>query len=668
MLAAAALYLMVGVWVLRPALRAPSEMLPFPAVVAESPALDHSDQLFVVSTVVRNATRLLSRPWALFDSGQCYPMANAATLGEHGLGEGLLAVVPWLVTRDPVITYNVVILLTIWIPGLTMYALVYYWTRSVAAASVSGLLFAFAPWRVIDPSHPFVHGNQWIPAALLFAHRVFAYRRWRDAAWLTLFVCLQLLESLYPLTGLAILGSVYGLYLTVRYARRFPALIPKLLAVAAVSGSLAVLVLGPYLRSQATWGILKGRDAYAGRAIDFAYGGLLYPGSVALCLMALGLLDRLRGARRSEAGYDPRLVFLGAGLILACSPWVYSLARGVVPGVDAVRAFGAVRYAVLVVVAFLAGYGMAALVEGRGAMTRRAVTGVVLAAALIETFCSPLIGRPFEQAPNQTAWRVRPPDELIALYRGAGSGAVLDLPFNFSLGAKLHDMSYYIFMGAYHGQPVAACYNSFEVPLQRDIAALAMRLPDPAAADALYALGFRTVMVHEELLFPRQRGAYAQRLSMGSGQTRLRPVGSTASHEALRFESDVPIEIGFGALAPADDGAEPVDVAPPGSPLGFAFVNRSAATYRHPDPIVPTPMLVRWRTESGDTVRSDTVRFLLPIALARGDRAVRHTIVPVPSTAGVYQVTVAPVASPDAVLARQMVRVRVPTASPGVHS
>jgi len=58
-----------------------------------------------------------------------------------------------------------------------MYALVYFWTGSVSAAFVAGLLFGIHPGRIGDPAHPYVHGNQWTPLALLFAHRLFARRR-----------------------------------------------------------------------------------------------------------------------------------------------------------------------------------------------------------------------------------------------------------------------------------------------------------------------------------------------------------------------------------------------------------------------------------------------------------------------------------------------------------
>ncbi len=49
-------------------------------------------------------------------------MPRAATLGEHMIGEGILGLVPDLLFREPILTYNVVLILLPCIGGLAMYA------------------------------------------------------------------------------------------------------------------------------------------------------------------------------------------------------------------------------------------------------------------------------------------------------------------------------------------------------------------------------------------------------------------------------------------------------------------------------------------------------------------------------------------------------------------
>src|SRR5690606_35611639 len=146
---AALAYLCIALFVLRAVLPSPGTLLPYPALLDwdSSPKmdltlLDHRDQSMVVSVVSRNAAILTSEPWNLFAGfGQCHPMPRSYTLGEHMIGPSLFAALPYLVTRDPILSYNVALVFTLWIPGLTMFALSYRFTRSPAAAFVAGMLF-----------------------------------------------------------------------------------------------------------------------------------------------------------------------------------------------------------------------------------------------------------------------------------------------------------------------------------------------------------------------------------------------------------------------------------------------------------------------------------------------------------------------------------------------
>jgi len=107
------------------------------------------------------------------------------------------------------------------------------------------------------------------------------------------------------------------------------------------------------------------------------------------------------------------------------------------------------------------------------------------------------------------------------------------------------------------------------------------------------------------------------------------------------------------------------EAAPPAATFALTFRNRSQATYRHPAPIVPTRLLVRWHDASGAVVDEHRVTTLLPLALAPGEETVRQIELPVPAAAGDYQVTAAPAATPEVAVARLTVRVRPPGAPLG---
>ena len=668
---AAVAYLVVAVWSVRVILPAPSTTLPFPANLEEQGEqfITGGDQHFVVTQIYGNARRLMEEPGRLFENGFCYPTRRPVTLGEHMLGNGLVAVVPYALGAGPVLTMNVVTVATLWLAALAMYALAYSWTRSAGAAFVAGLLFAFHPSRVGNPAHPFVHGNQWAPLVLLFAHRLFARERWRDAAGLGLFLGLQLLESFYQVVALVVLGGTYGLYLMVRYRHRLLALAPKLLACLIGAAAVAAVVLGPYLETRETWGVLSRGHLFLLLPRQFLPGSDASPGLVTLLLAGVGLLDRCRGPRRA-LGYDPRLIYLLGGalvfwtvvrgvLVPGLGVWIPSLSRYlvyVIPGIDAGRALPVARLALFLVLAFLAGYGVLALIEHRGRIGRAVLTGALAMAALLDVFWPPLNAISFGRSVALTAHEVKPAPDLLRAYRSAPWGPVLDVPLS---GSRLPlAASEYVFLSAYHGRPTAACYNSYSLPIVQDVEEIASRVPEAPAIDALYALGFRGLVVHEERLGPTVAAVLGGKLA--EADEHVIPVGNAPEHALFRITSTVPIDDSLTALATATTPAAVAQVVPPAAEVSFTFRNGEVGTYRHPEPIEPTRLDVSWYTAPDALALRSSVRALLPLALARGEETTRALEVPVPETPGEYEVTVAPASAPGLVIARRRVRVVPP--------
>ena len=59
----------------------------------------------------------------------------------------------YLLTGNPILAYNVVLLLSFPLCGLSIFWLVHYWTRNFWASILAGSFFAFAPSRLSQLGH-----------------------------------------------------------------------------------------------------------------------------------------------------------------------------------------------------------------------------------------------------------------------------------------------------------------------------------------------------------------------------------------------------------------------------------------------------------------------------------------------------------------------------------
>jgi hypothetical protein len=325
------------------------------------------------------------------------------------------------------------------------------------------------------------------------------------------------------------------------------------------------------------------------------------------------------------------------------------------PGLDAVRVLRALRFGVYLAATFLAGWGVHVLCRRLRATGKAVLTAALVALALVETFRPPSFLPRATADPELVAHDIRPPREVVELYASLPDGAVLDLPLRWDLRGKLVQMPEYTLLGAFHGRPFAACYNSFLTPLQTEVAELVRRLPDVGAADALHALGFRTLVVHRDHL-------------PATELERLAPFFSNANHvvpfrvapgkTAYRLRTPVPVSVGYERLVPADNPGAPAEVVTPRAAIDFTFANPPDATYAAPPPVEPVPLIARWRDSSGAILTETQSTALLPIALAPGWEGLRSIEVDVPEAAGSYQVEIALASAPDRPLARRPVNVK----------
>jgi hypothetical protein len=636
--------------------------------------LDHSDQAMVVATVARNAHRLLNDPMTLRGGGQCFPMPRSYTLGEHMFGVGLLAVPTYALTGDPILSYNAAVLLTLWIPALTMYAFALFSTRSPAAAFVAGLAFALVPGRVIDPTHPYVHGDLWAPLALLFLHRLLTGGGILAATGLAAAMVLEVGESLYSLIATGLFVAVYAAFLLWRQPRTALRALPFLAGVTALVGFAAWIVLGPYLDVRSTWGVLAGRFSYPLVAEEFAPGREHFPGFVVVGLAIVALLDRLRGPR----GLDARLAIAAAGALVAwCGlgqvrvpltsivlPSPLLLVKGIVPGLDAVRALHAIVLSVGITFALLSAYGVVALAD---ALDRGRIVAVAAAAALVllaTNLYGPLARASYGRTLRLTAWEARPPAAEIELVRTSGPGALLDVPLPFVEGDISFKAGPMLLLASYGPRESATCYNSFGSPVQKQVWLLSRQLPERPAVDALAALGFATVIAREA---DEEEGRPVRASDIAGASL----VERGRAEELVRYDLGAPgpIAENFAQLEgdPAAEAPQPPRHAATGRATRIPFVvrNHGASTFRHPAPLAPSDLVARWtRIGSQEVALESPARALLPIALGPGAAMPIDVHVPLPGQPGHYRVTLARATAPGRALASREIEVSLPSVPP----
>src|SRR5262249_34542501 len=156
--------------------------------------------------------------------------------------------------------------------GAAMFALARYLTESRAAAIVSGIVFAFAPYRFEHIMHMELEWTMWMPLAFLALHRLYDTGRLKYGAALGACLALQLLSSIYYGIFLAASIALAALLLIVR-DRAVPvrALLAPLSVGAAIAVAVSAMYARPYMRVHARTGDRPASEVTQFSAVPASY-------------------------------------------------------------------------------------------------------------------------------------------------------------------------------------------------------------------------------------------------------------------------------------------------------------------------------------------------------------------------------------------------------------
>ncbi|MGE3275814.1 MAG: DUF3108 domain-containing protein [Vicinamibacterales bacterium] len=450
----------------------------------------------------------------VFDANIFHPAAGTLTYSDHLLLQSFVLAPVYALSGNPVLCYNLLLILSIAASGLAAHALVRGVTGSEAGAWAAGLAWAAWPYRTAHFLHLQLQALYFLPLALLFLHRVVASRRRRDAAGTGILAALQALASVYygVMTMVTLAVGAVALALTTGQWRS-SRLWRRLVLAAAVGGLLVAPVAIVYLRAGAEGGF--GRTLYEASnhaatlqsytqvpPSNLAYGatGLLaprapapgerdrrsvehqmFPGFVVVLLAVVGLWRGWRSDHRPAVVTAAALAVTGG--VLSLGPdgvrWLYAALYDHVFGFQAVRA--PARFSVVAMLGgvVLAGYGLRDL-TARWPRRAAAVTLAVLALMATEYVNRPLAYVPAPPLQTEVGqWLASAP----------GPGAVVVLP----LGSDT-DNTPAMVQSLEHWRPLVNGYSGQRPPFFSAVVESLAVFPAPEALVTLRELGVRFVV------------------------------------------------------------------------------------------------------------------------------------------------------------------------------
>ena len=463
---------------------------PLPLHLSNRYAHDPNDPLLVTYLLWWNA-HVVPLSTAMWNAPFYWPLRDALALTEHGAGMSLVSSpIQWF-GGSPLLAYNVLLILSVWLAGLAGHALVRRLTGSTAAAFCGGLAFAFAPYRASQLAHLHLLVTWWMPLVLLGLHAYYQDGRRR---WLLLFGVSWMLQSLtngYYMFFLPVLLLAWIAWFT---PWRSSARKAVTVVCAWVLFSLPLLpVLYKYYTVQRRLGLGRTRSdmqLYSAHAASFLTTApllrfwhgrqamteedSLFPGITALVVIAAALLL----ARRQLAGPRARLFtfYIGAMLLMIWmtfgpAPQAYSVTSlwraydwiGWLPGYSGLRVPERFFMLATLCLAVAAGVAMSAIAE-RFPVPSRVLAAIAAVAIIADGW---IVAMPLGVPPRAFAMSL------------AKDGRVLELPQTDD-NANVSAM----YRGMLHGLPVINGYAGY-IPRHASILEWALRRKDPSVLTEL---------------------------------------------------------------------------------------------------------------------------------------------------------------------------------------
>ncbi|MGN6565839.1 MAG: hypothetical protein ACTHMU_24540 [Thermomicrobiales bacterium] len=433
---------------------------------------------------------LITNPLHLYDANVFYPYEHTLAYSDSNVPAALLSAPIYLLTGNPILAVNLLVLGTFVLAAGGMYLLIGHLSGNRAAGFLAGLAYAFLPYRYAHIFHLNQLGHAWTPWVLFALVLLIERQTWRRALIFGLLFAVQAVTSFYVAFQLIFaVGLTFLVALIANPAVRTWRFFSRL-AVAAALALVIILPLAlPYMQVNAELGFertIKEAENFEAGPIAYlrvqtpnrVWGWMtaqhgsedtLFPGGFAL----VGAVIGLAGWRRRKAATVAAIVIGVVAFIIALGPtWrpqaggtfplPYRLLFDYFPFFKAMRV--PARFGVLVDLAVVAraGFGVAWAWERTAPRLDPArVRAVAIGATAI--LALGILGELYS-APFQLNQVDRQPD-VAAPYHWLASqprGAVMEFPVDATHDpGQSHNTALAMFWSTYHWQPLVQGYSGF---------------------------------------------------------------------------------------------------------------------------------------------------------------------------------------------------------------
>lgn len=529
---------------------------------------DNGDSYEYAWDIGFGAYQLTHDPLHLYSGNIFYPFPLSLAYSDSTVPSIVLGTPIVLLTNNPVLALNILIMLTFVLGGYGMYLFVSERTGSRMAGVVAGIIYGFSPYRFDHLAQLPNVSMEWAPFALWSFERYLANGRYRWAASFTLFCVLQVLVSFYYafILGIGIAVYVVGRLVQNRWKWTHPRWLLPFLGFGLLGALIAAPLIVPYFIVEHAFGLkrtLSEATLYSAWPANFiaptpsmkialidpliqlvyhkpwqhapigASERHLYPGLVVVLLAAVGVASRRIGRSTLPILMVILSVLLAFGPVLHLHqhverplpfPMPYTILFHYLPGFAALRVPS--RFAALTIqgLAILAGDGLCTIQHWL-ARWKPPVRTFIRPSLAVSLLCAGIaIAESLNTFPTtavHTGAAVPPVYRWLA--NDPTPGPIVELPID---GNAFHESprSYY---STYYHRLLINGFRSFLPPAYLPLAATIQTFPSLNAVNTLDRMNVRYVVVHESQ-YP------------ASQQIMIRQIGQRPGIQvAARFGSDV---------------------------------------------------------------------------------------------------------------------------------